>query len=394
MTMAIKQQPKIPHQGETELLTGNESAAYGALVSKVKCTPFFPITPQTGIMEAFAQWKADGVYTGDFHAMESEHSVMSAALGSQMIGQRTFTGSSSQGLMLMFEMLPIVSGNRLPVVMANVSRGLSAPITLWCDHNDILMCRDTGVIIYVCETNQEILDSVIIAYRVSEDKDVLLPAVVNLDGFTHSFTREPVHIPSEEQVDRFLPELRQEITLDTDNPLTLGIPAMEGYTEFRQQVQKAMDNALAVIDKAHKEFEKVTGRRYDIIDQYQMEGAEYAIIGIGANASIMKNAVSEMRKKGVPVGMLRLRVVRPFPYRLLADCLKGVKRIAVIDQDLSPGSGGILYLDVCTALRQTPHERVNNYIAGLGGHPVSARDIADVVEDLKKSTQDGLKWVM
>src|SRR3989338_4332920 len=278
---------KVPHQGETELLTGNKAAAYGALISKVRCAPFFPITQQTEIMEAFAEWKASGVYTGEYRELESEHSVLSAAIGSALVGQRTFTGSSSQGLMLLFEMLPIASGNRLPIVMANVSRGLSAPVTLWSDHNDFLMTRDTGTIITVSETNQEILDSIVMAFRVAEDRRVLLPSMVNMDGFTHSFTREPVHILSEEQIGSFLPELRRERMIDTENPRSFGLPVMAEYMSFRQQVHKAMANAMEVIGEAHRDFARVTGRSYDVIDPFHMEGATYAIVGIGANASIM-----------------------------------------------------------------------------------------------------------
>ncbi len=385
---------KVPHQGETELLTGNKAAAYGALISKVRCAPFFPITPQTEIMEAFAEWKASGVYTGEYRELESEHSVLSAAIGSALVGQRTFTGSSSQGLMLLFEMLPIASGNRLPIVMANVSRGLSAPVTLWSDHNDFLMTRDTGTIITVSETNQEILDSIVMAFRVAEDRRVLLPSMVNMDGFTHSFTREPVHILSEEQIGSFLPELRRERMIDTEHPRSFGLPVMAEYMSFRQQVHKAMANAMEVIGEAHRDFARVTGRSYDVIDPFHMEGATYAIVGIGANASIMKTAVNEMRSKGVPVGMVRLRLVRPFPYERLASALKGVERVAVIDQNLSPGAGGILHLEVCKALRQCPVEIVNNYIAGLGGHPFSPKDVSDIIEDLKKSQRDGMKWVV
>jgi len=282
----------------------------------------------------------------------------------------------------------------LPIVMANVSRGLSAPVTLWSDHNDFLMTRDTGTIITVSETNQEILDSIVMAFRVAEDRRVLLPSMVNMDGFTHSFTREPVHILSEEQIGSFLPELRRERMIDTEHPRSFGLPVMAEYMSFRQQVHKAMANAMEVIGEAHRDFARVTGRSYDVIDPFHMEGATYAIVGIGANASIMKTAVNEMRSKGVPVGMVRLRLVRPFPYERLASALKGVERVAVIDQNLSPGAGGILHLEVCKALRQTPVDIVNNYIAGLGGHPFSPKDAADVIEDLKKSQRDGMKWVV
>jgi len=383
----------IPHEGERELLTGNKSAAYGALLSEVRCAPFFPITPQTGIMEAFAEWKSAGVYQGEFHTLESEHSVLSSAIGSQLTGQRTFTGSSSQGLMLMFEMLPIASGLRLPMVVANVSRGLSAPITLWCDHNDVLMTRDTGFVTFICESNQEILDSVIIAYRVAEDERVLLPAMVNMDGFTHSFTREPVDIPSVKEVRSFLPELRQEVTLDTEHPKTLGIPVMSEYTLFRQQVHRAQRNALTVVDRAHREFAKLTGRKYSSVESFRMENAECAIVGIGANASIMKAAVEEMRKEGRAVGMVRLRLIRPFPYDEVAEALRGTKCVAVVDQNLSPGSGGILYTEVSRALRKY-RGVVCDYIAGLGGKPVSVSDVRDIAENAMRSKTDTVKWVM
>lgn len=395
MTAETKHNAEIPHQGQTELLSGDKSAAYGALVSQVSCTPFFPITPQTEIMETFAQWRTQGVYRGQYRTMESEHSVMSAAIGSQMCGQRTFTASSSQGLMLMLELLPIAAGNRLPLVMANVSRALAAPITLWSDHNDFMMCRDTGFIMYICETNQEILDSVVIAYRVGEDRRVLLPSVVNLDGFTQSFTREPVHIPSREQIEAFLPPLHMEVRLDTSRPMTLGMGAgADDYMAFKQQMRAAMNEAVAVIEESCHAFARITGRRYALFEQYMMQDARYAIVGVGANATIMKSGVRKLRDQGVPVGLVRPRVIRPFAGRRLADILAPVQRVAVIDQNLSPGSGGILYHEVCSALRRGPQEVVNNYIAGLGGRPLRTDDIVDLVNDLLQSEKDGLKWVL
>ncbi len=392
--MLMQTKIEIPYQGKTELLSGDKSAAYGALVANVRCTPFFPITPQTEIMETFAEWKSKGIYTGQFRTMESEHSVMSAAIGAQMCGQRTFTASSSQGLLLMFEMLPIAAGNRLPLVMANVSRALAAPITLWCDHNDILMCRDTGFITYICENNQEILDSVIIAYRVGENQNVLLPSFVNQDGFTHSYTREPVSIPSYEQVEQFLPPLHMEITLDTQRPRAIGMGAtVEDYMRFKQQLRKAMNNAVDVIEESYQAFEAVTGRRYGLFERYLLDDAQYVIIGVGGNVSIMKTGVRRLRERGLPVGLLRPRVVRPFAHERLARELEGARRVAVIDQNLSPGSGGILYLEVCKALRQGKQEIVNNYIAGLGGRPFRQEDVEHIVEDLQRSEKDGLKWV-
>lgn len=375
-----------------DLLDGNKSAAWGAKLARVDYVPCYPITPQTEIIETIAQWKADGDFKGIFEQVDSEHSVMSAALGSAATGARTFTASSSQGLLLMHEILPNVSGMRLPMVFVNVSRGLAAPLTLWCDHNDMFAMRDAGWIIVVCETNQEVLDSVIMGYKISENNKVLLPVFVNMDGFVHSFTREEVIIPDQKMVDKFIPKTDLEVKLDINNPKTLGIVAIEGYMEFRAQVHKAMLDSAAHIDKVHKEWKKLTGREYGFFEDYKMKGAEEVIVILGANTTIAKSAVDKLRSKGRKVGLLRVRVLRPLNEELLRKMLKNVKKIGVIDQNIAPGSSGILFPEIKSALFGM-NTKVSNYVVGLGGKPVEDKDFIEIFDDIKKG-KEVRKWLM
>ncbi|MFH1972319.1 MAG: hypothetical protein ABIJ18_02470 [archaeon] len=378
-------------KNKIEILDGNQCAAWGAKLARVEYVPCFPITPQTEIIETIAKWKADGEFTGIFEQVDSEHSVMSAALGSAATGARTFTASSSQGLMLMHEILPNVSGCRLPMVFVNVSRALSAPISLWCDHNDMMAVRDSGWIMVVSETNQEVLDSVIMGYKISENQDISLPVFVNMDGFVHSFTREEVEIPEQSLVDSFIPKQELKIKLDVDNPKSLGIPALEGYMEFRSQHHRAMLDSIKVIDNIHSEWKKLTGRSYSFFDEYNMKDAEDVIVMIGANTTIAKSAVDILRRKGRKVGVLRIRVFRPLHEKLMREKLKNVKRIAVVDQNISPGLSGVLFSEVRGALFGMKM-KVSNYIVGLGGKPVQDKDFVGIFDDLKNG--EVRKWLM
>ena len=255
-----------------DLLDGNQCAAVAAKLARVKCIPCFPITPQTEIIETIQKWTADGTWTDvQFNQLESEHSAMSAAFGAQITGSRTFTATSSQGLFLMHEMLPIIAGARAPMVLVNVSRGISSPITLWPDHNDVLAMRDTGFIIYICETNQEVLDSVIMAYKVGENPKISLPSIVNMDGFIHSYTRTQVDVPKQSIVDKFLPKLKMPIKLDTKKSMTLGIPVTDDYFRFRMQLHKAHLDAFKEIKKVHSEWYKLTKRKYEFIEKHKLK---------------------------------------------------------------------------------------------------------------------------
>lgn len=367
-----------------EMLDGNGAASHSARLCRVQSVPCFPVTPQTEIIETMANWNQSGFWDGQYRVLESEHAVLAAAVASQMTGARTFTATSSQGLELMHEILPIASGTRSPLVMVNVSRALSAPITLWCDHSDFLSVRDTGWLMFCCETNQEVMDTIPMAYKVSENPDVLLPSMVNMDGFVHSYTRTEVSIPDQKTVDRFLPKLKMKIKLDVNKPMSLGVPAMGEYSNFRLQVHKAQLNSLNLIEQAQREWNRRTGRQYDVIERFHLNDADVVAVGMGANTTIMKAAVSNLRRKGVKAGLLRLRLIRPWPLQEIREELQDVKRILVIDQNLAPGMGGIMYPEIRST---APNHKtvVSNFIAGLGGKPVSQKDYESMILEAKRT---------
>ena len=341
---------------------------------------------ETEIIETIAQWQADGVFPGVFQQVDSEHSVLSAALGSAATGVRTFCASSSQGLLLAHEIFPNISGTRLPMVYVNVSRSISAPISLWCDHNDVLSVRDFGWIMMISETNQEVLDSVIFSYKISEK--MKLPVLVNMDGFVHSFTREQVVLPGQKMVDKFLGKALLEVKLDTKKPKSLAAPTLEGYMYYRSQMHKAMLDSVKVIESVHKEWEKLTGRKYSFFEEYKIKGADTVIVMMGANTTIAKSAVDSLRAKGKKVGLLRIRVLRPWCEDKLRKHLKNVKSVKVVDQNVAAGLGGILYSEVKSGLFGY-NCTLDSYIVGLGGKVVSKDDFVSVFND-----KGGRKWLM
>ncbi|MBS3112969.1 pyruvate ferredoxin oxidoreductase [Candidatus Woesearchaeota archaeon] len=377
-----------------DLLDGNQCAAIAAKLARVKCVPCFPITPQTEIIETIQKWVVDGEWKDvQFNQLESEHSAMSAAFGAQITGVRTFTATSSQGLFLMHEMLPIIAGARAPMVLVNVSRGVSSPITLWPDHNDVLAMRDTGFITYICETNQEVLDSIIIAYKVGENKNISLPSIVNMDGFIHSYTRTQVDVPKQSLVDKFLPKLKMAIKLDTKKPMTLGIPVLGDYMKFRIQLHKAQLDAFNEIKKVHNEWYKLTKRKYEFVEMHKLKDAKAAIVIMGPNTTIARAAVDNMRKKGKMVGLLRIRLYRPFPEKEIKDALKNIPNIAVVDQNICPGMSGISYPEVKSAMYGQKNI-ISNYIAGLGGKALSQEEFEEVLEETLNTKQEVRKWLM
>ncbi len=375
------------------LLDGNASAAWGARLAGTQVVPNFPVTPQTELIETLARWKSEGKWMGEFVPVESEHSVLSAAIASAATGARTFTGTSSQGLLLMHEMIYVASGMRVPLVMINVSRGLSAPITLWPDHNGVLDNRDAGWIIFMCERNQEILDTVIQAYKVCEHPDVLLPAMVNMEGFILSYTREPVEIPSETKVRRFLPKYRPKFLLDPKKPMALGVGVMREYPYFRSQVYMAHRNALKVIEQVQKDWARAFGRRYSLVEPFMMKGAKAALVSMGANSTIARAAVKSLREQDYKIGLLRIRVYRPFPEDSIRTHLSGMKAVGVLDQNLSPGYGGIVYPEIkaCLQGRNIP---VSDYIMGLGGRHVSRKEIEEFGRRVLRSAETGKSHIM
>ncbi len=377
-----------------ELMTGNMAAAWGARLAEVDYIPAFPITPQTEIVEALAEWCDRGDPAARFVTLDSEHSMLTAAGAAAATGARVFTATSSQGLLYAFEVLYTVAGWRVPLVMVNVSRGLASPITLESDHNDVLAARDSGFLQIHTETCQEVLDSVLMAYRIGEDPRVSLPVIVNMDGFYLSFTREPVARPDLERVRAFLPPYRAaHLGFKASAPQALGVAVLGGasYSYFRYQMQLAATNALEVHQEAAAEFARLFGRHYDLVECYRMDGAEDVLVMSNAFATKGKAAVDAARLRGRRVGLLRLRVIRPWPATAIAQALKGRRAVAVLDQNLAPGIGGILFQEVAAALIHEPARprAFCSFIGGLGGKNISESEFEAIFAQTAEAGERG-----
>jgi len=376
-----------------ELLTGNLAVAWAARLAEVDYVPAFPITPQTEIVEALAQWVARGELQARFVMLDSEHAMLTAAGAAAAAGARTFTASSSQGLLYAFEMLYAVAGWRVPLVLANVSRGLAAPITLEPDHNDVLAARDAGFLQLHAETCQEVLDNVLIAYRLAEHPDVLLPALVNLDGFWLSFAREPVELPAPEAVREFLPPFEPPHgRLSASHALAQGVAVLGGsaYAFFKYQMQRAAEAALDVHDAISAEFADRFGRRWHAVEGWGLDDAEYVIVMSNSFSTIGRAEVARLRDRGLRIGLLRLRLLRPFPHVAIARALAGRRAVAVIDQNLSVGKGGILFAEVASALcgMHSPPALLS-FVGGLGGRRFRSEEFDQIAAALARATQDG-----
>ena len=370
-----------------QLLTGNAAAAWGARLACTDYVPAFPITPQTEIIELLAQWFAAGEMRGRLVIMESENSMLTAAAAAAATGVRAFTATSSQGLLYAMEMLYTVPGWRAPLVLVNVSRGLASPITLESDHNDILAARDSGFLQIHCASCQEVLDSVLLAYRLAEDERVRLPAIVNLDGFTLSFTREPVEVPPAGEAAQFLPQYDpKNIRFRASKPISQAVAVLGGspYSYFRYETHLAALMALDAYEDIATEFAQRFGRRHDAVACYRDEDAEFLFFMIGAFATKAMDAVDRLREAGIRAGLVRPRLLRPYPADALRRALKGKKAVAVIDQNLSMGKGGILFTELASALyaeRDAP--LLASYVAGLGGRDISQEEFFEIARELR-----------
>jgi pyruvate ferredoxin oxidoreductase alpha subunit len=375
------------------LLTGNGAAAWGARLARVDYVPAFPITPQTEIIEALAGWIDRGEMAGRLVTLESEHSMVTAAGAAAATGVRVFTATSSQGLLYAMEMLYTVAGWRAPFVLVNVSRGLSAPITLEPDHNDVLAARDSGFLQIHCATCQEVLDSVLIAYRVAEDRRVRLPVLVNLDGFYLSFTREPVSVPGQDEVDAFLPAFDAEaISFRASTPESQAVAVLGGgpYSYFRYETHLALLNGLDVYDEAAAELAARVGRTHPAVEAYRCDDAEVLFVMIGSFATKARAAVDRMRDTGRRVGLLRPRLLRPFPVRALVENLAGKRGAAVIDQNLSMGKGGVLHTELASALYGCPGAPLLvSFIGGLGGRDIAPEEFFEMVRVVEAAARKG-----
>lgn len=371
------------------MLTGNAAAAWAARLAEVDYVPAFPITPQTEIIEALAHWTGSGEMRARMVIMDSEHSMLAAACTAAGTGVRVFTATSSQGFVYGFEMLYAIAGLRLPLVLVNVSRALAHPITLEPDHNDVLSARDTGFLQLHAETSQEVLDSILLAYRLAEDRQVLLPAIVNLDGFYLSFTREAVEIPELHQVREFLPAFEPAYpVLSGRESVALGAAVLDPslYTYFKHRMHDAAENVLALYPGIAAEFEQTFGRRYRIIDEFMLEDADYVLVMTNSFSSMGKAEVKRLRQQGKKIGLARLRLIRPFPHAEIQRVLGGRKGVAVVDQNISVGKGGILFSEIASALYgQADRPPVLlSFIAGLGGRRFRPGEFAGMLALLEK----------
>jgi len=375
------------------LLTGNGAAAWGARLARTDYVPAFPITPQTEIIESLAAWIDAGKMPGRLVTLESEHSMITAAGAAAATGVRVFSATSSQGLLYAMEMLYTVAGWRTPFVLVNVSRGLSAPITLEPDHNDVLAARDSGFLQIHCADCQEVLDSILIAYRLAEDSRVRQPVLVNLDGFYLSFTREPVDIPEPDQVDAFLPPFDAEaIAFRASAPESQAVAVLGGgpYSYFRYETHLALMNGLAAYDEIAAEFAERFGRAHPALEAYRCEDAEIVFVMIGSFATKARDAVDRLRSAGRSIGLLRPRLLRPYPAAALTAQLTGKRGVAVIDQNISMGKGGVLHTELASALYgQAGAPLLVSFIGGLGGRDIAVEEFFEMIRVVEDALQRG-----
>lgn len=376
------------------LLTGNGAAAWGARLANVDYIPAFPITPQTEIIETIAAWIDNNEMISRMVTLESEHSMITAAGAASVTGVRVFTATSSQGLLYGMEMLYNVAGWRAPFVLVNVSRGLSAPITLEPDHNDVLAARDSGFLQIHCATCQEVLDSTLIAYRLAEHERVRLPVIVNQDGFYLSFTREPVKIPDAQLATEFVGEYNPENTrFRASSPSSQAVAVLGGgpYSYFRYETHLAAMEALSVYDEIANEFNERFGRYHPAVECYRTDDADYAFVIMDCFATKAKDAVDRLRDSGVKIGLVRPRLLRPFPVQAIQNALGDKKAVAIIDQNLSMGKGGVLHTEVTSALygqRDTPI--LASFIGGLGGRDISAEEFYQIAATLQDAVKQNI----
>ncbi len=375
-----------PHEGRGKLLglQGNEAIAYAVKQADVDVIAAYPITPQTIIVERLAEYVHNGELDAEFVAVESEHSALSTVIGAAAAGARVFTATASQGLALMHEIVHIASSGRYPVVMAIVSRALSAPINIHCDHSDIYTVRDTGWIILFAENPQEAYDSTIMAFRIAEDPELLLPVIVDIDGFIVSHALEPVRVLEDEEVRKFLPRRKRPYVLDPDNPVTFGPLALpDYYMEIRRQLYEAT-NVIAPrkIREVAEEYEKLSGRRYRPVETYFTDDADIVIVSLGSVTGTVRHVVKEMRKEGAKVGCIKIWQYRPFPEEEIAKALEDKKLVIVMDR--AAPYGGVaapLFQDIAaTFINRDRVPPMIDIIYGLGGRDVPPSQVRDIIK--------------
>lgn len=374
-------------------MSGNEAVSYAMRQINPDVMPAFPITPSTEIPQMISAYIANGEMDTEFIPVESEHSSMSAAIGAEAAGARSLTATSSAGLALMWEELLLAASNRMPIALALVNRTLSGPININCDHSDSMGARDAGWIQIYAENNQEAYDNMVQAYRISEHKDVRLPIMICQDGFITSHAVENMELLEDDEVKKFVGEYAPEnYLLNPDCPMAVGPYSItDYYMEAKRSQAEGMKHVEQVVLDVAKEFAGISGREYGLFEAYCMEDAEYAVVMIGSAAGTTKDAIDALRKKGVKVGLLKLRLYRPFPAEAIAEALTGVKAVAIMDRaEGYTNHGGPLGADVMSALYRARSKALAvNYIYGLGGRDVRVEDMEGVFAALKQIAEDG-----
>ncbi|MCQ2492401.1 MAG: pyruvate ferredoxin oxidoreductase [Lachnospiraceae bacterium] len=376
-----------------ERLSGNEAVAIALKQINPDVFPAFPITPSTEIPQYFASFVANGLVDTEFIPVESEHSSMSAAIGASAAGARALTATSSAGLAYMWEPLYLAASNRLPLVLAVVNRALSGPININCDHSDSMGARDSGFIQLYAENNQEAYDNMVQAFRISEHKDVQLPVMICQDGFITSHAVENITLLEDKEVKDFVGEYEPEnYLLNPACPTAVGpYSVTDYYMEAKRAQAEAMKNAKDVILEVAKEFGDLSGRNYGFFESYHLEDAEYAVVMIGSAAGTTKDTIDQLRKQGVKAGLLKLRVFRPFPAEEIAEALKNVKAVAIMDRaDSFSNQGGPLGAEVMSAMyRKHLQAEAINIVYGLGGRDVTVEDMGEVFAELARIAKTG-----
>ena len=376
-----------------ERLSGNEATAIAMKQINPDVVAAFPITPSTEIPQYFSTFVANGDVDTEFVAVESEHSAMSATIGASAAGARAMTATSANGLSLMWEMIYIASSLRLPIVMALVNRAVSGPLNIHNDHSDAMGVRDAGWIMLFSENNQEAYDNMLMAHRIAEHKDVLLPLMVCQDGFITSHSIENIQLENDEDVKKFVGQYKPEhYLLNRDEPIAVGPLDLQAYLfEHKAQQAEAMKKAKEVIKEVSEEFEKWTGRKYEFFEKYKLDDAEIAIVCMNSTAGTTKAVVDKLREQGVKAGLLKIRMYRPFPAEEVAEALSHLKAVAILDKaDSLNAAGGALFEDVTSAMyvnkKQDP---MVNYVYGIGGRDTTEKQLESVYTDLAEIVKTG-----
>jgi pyruvate ferredoxin oxidoreductase alpha subunit len=371
------------------------AAAEAVGLCNIDVAAVYPITPQSHIAEHLSEIVHDGRIDAEFITVESEHSSISACAGACATGARVYTATSSQGLMYMHEILPIVSAMRLPVVMGNANRAVSGPLNIWNDHSDIMPQRDCGWIVMHADNGQEVIDMTIQSFKIAEHPDVMLPTMLNIDGFQLTHMIEPLELPTQKEVNKFLPDRVPYATLHPDKPLSMGCFNMPDiFTETMKAKDTALINSKKTIIKIWNEWEKQFGRAYKPVETYKTKGAETMILTMGSMGETASVAVDEMRKAGKSVGLVKLRLWRPFPLDELRAAIKGAKTLIVMDRAVSfGGAGGPVATEIKSLMfHDTLRPRIVNFLMGLGGRDMKVEDFTAMVERAGKKKDESYEY--